>query len=307
MITDDVTTLRRELADSIALHARSRGDTHTSVPGLLLSCLTDETACYRAAVQPSLTLFAQGRKTIQLGGVDYLCDSSSFFLSSIYVPIESQVTQASPAKPLLTMKLFLDMDSIREMLNREDFIIPRQTSRERGVAVGQTTCGLLSACIRLVDLLSSPEDIPYLHPLIQREIVYRVLRTPQAESLRAVVRKGDLSNRTAQVMSWLRTNYAKPLRMEELADIASMGVSTLHHQFRALTSMSPLQYQKQLRMETARERMLMHGIDASTAAFEVGYESVSQFSREYSRHFGLPPIRDVKAMRERQDTEATLH
>lgn len=252
MITDDVTTLRRELADRIALHARSKGDNHTSVPGLLLSRLTDETACYRAAVQPSLTLFAQGRKTIRLGGVDYLCDSSSFFLSSIYVPIESQVTQASQAESLLTMKLFLDMESVREMLNRENFIIPRQTSRERGVAVGQTTCGLLSACIRLVDLLSSPEDIPYLHPLIQREIVYRVLRTPQAESLRAVIRKGDLSNRTAQVMSWLRTNYAKPLRMADLADLASMGLSTLHHQFRALTSMSPLQYQKQLRMENAR-------------------------------------------------------
>lgn len=307
MLKDDVKTLRSELATRISAHAPAKGDHQTSVPGLLLSRLTDETACYRAAVQPSLTLFAQGRKRIQLGGVDYLCDSSSFFLSSIYVPIESQVTQASQAKPLLTMKLFLDMESIREMLNREDFIVPKETSRERGVAVGETTCGLLSACIRLIDLLSAPEDIPYLHPLIQREIVYRVLRTPQAQSLRAVVTNGDLSNRTAQVMSWLRTNYAKPLRMEELAEKARMGVSTLHHQFRALTSMSPLQYQKQLRLETARERMMMHDIDANTAAFEVGYESVSQFSREYSRHFGLPPIRDVKAMRERQDAEATRH
>ncbi|MDE1178064.1 MAG: AraC family transcriptional regulator [Edaphobacter sp.] len=307
-IKDDVKALRAELAERIAAHARTKGDHQTSVPGLLLTRLVDETPCYRAAVQPSLTLFAQGGKRIQLGGVDYLCDNSSFFLSSIYVPIESQVTQASPAKPLLTMKLFLDMAGVREMLNREDFIVPKQSSsRERGVAVGESTAGLLSACIRLIDLLSSPEDIPYLHPLIQREIVYRVLRTPQAQSLRAVVTSGDLSNRTAHVMSWLRTNYAKPLRMEELAEIARMGVSTLHHQFRALTSMSPLQYQKQLRLESARERMVMNGIDANTAAFEVGYESVSQFSREYSRHFGLPPIRDVKAMRDRQDAEAIRH
>lgn len=289
----------------IAAYALAKGDHETAVPGLVLTRLTDETACYRATCQPSLPVFAQGRKRIELGGVEYLCDSSSFFLSSIYVPIKSQVTSASVAKPLLTMKLFLDMESVREMLNRGDFISPRPSTRDRGVAVGETTAGLLSACLRLIDLLESPEDIPYLHPLIQREIVYRILRTPQAQSLRAVVTNGDLSNRTALVMAWLRSNYAKPLHMEELADIARMGVSTLHHQFRALTSMSPLQYQKQIRLQTARERMMMNGMDANTAAYEVGYESVSQFSREYSRHFGMPPIRDVKTMREQKEV-ATL-
>lgn len=303
----DLVALRGELASRIASHARVKGDHVTAVPGLLLTRLTDETACYRATFQPSLTVFAQGRKRIELGGVQYLCDSSSFFLSSIYVPIQSQVTSASETKPLLTMKLFLDMDSVREMLNRGDLISPKPSTRDRGIAVGGTNIGLLSACHRLIDLLEEPEDIPYLHLLIQREIVYRILRTPQAQSLRAVVTNGDLSNRTAQVMAWLRANYAKPLRMEELASIARMGISTLHHQFRALTSMSPLQYQKQIRLQTARDRMMMDGVDANTAAYEVGYESVSQFSREYSRHFCLPPIRDVKKMREREEVATVIN
>jgi AraC-like DNA-binding protein len=292
--------LRDELASRIVAFAKIDGDHDTAVPGLILTRRTEPTACYRATCQPSLTLFAQGRKCIQLGGVDYLCDRTSFFLSSIDVPIQSQVVEASRQTPLLTMKLHLNMDGVRETLNSGDFVKEKTAKRGYGLAVGKTTDGLLSACIRLLDLLENPQDIPYLQPLIHREIVYRILRTPQAESLRAVVTNGDLSNRTARVMSWLRTNYAKPLHMEELAEIARMGVSTLHHQFRALTSMSPLQYQKQIRLQTARERMLMDGIDAATAGYQVGYESVSQFSREYSRHFGMPPMRDINAMRERQ-------
>lgn len=237
---------------------------------------------------------------MELGGKSYVCDSSSFFLSSIDVPIQSEILHATSSEPLLTMRIDLDMDSVRELLNREDYIAPKNTLRGAGLAVGVSTVGLLSAGIRLIELIDTPEDIPYLHTLIQREIIYRILRTPQAQSLRAIVTHGDLSNRTARAMGWLRANYAKPLRMEELAAVARMGVSTLHHQFRALTSMSPLQYQKQIRLQTARERMLMDGMDATTAAFEVGYESVSQFSREYTRHFGVPPMRDIRTTKERQ-------
>jgi transcriptional regulator GlxA family with amidase domain len=165
------------------------------------------------------------------------------------------------------------------------------------LAVGETTVGLLAATSRLLELLDTPEDIPFLGPLIQREIAYRILRTPQGERLRAIATRGDLSNRTARAIVWLRANYTKPLHMEELADIARTGVSTLNHQFRALTAMSPLQYQKQLRLQTARQRMLTDGIDVTNAAYEVGYESVSQFSREYSRFFGQPPMRDVRTLR----------
>jgi AraC-like DNA-binding protein len=156
----------------------------------------------------------------------------------------------------------------------------------------------MGACGRLLELLDTPEDIPFLSHLIQREIVYRILRTPQAERLRAIATSGDLSQRTTRAIAWLRANFAKPLHMEDLASTARMGVSTLHHQFRALTAMSPLQYQKQLRLQAARERMLMDGLDATSAAYEVGYESVSQFSREYSRFFGQPPLRDIKALRD---------
>src|SRR5258708_33921431 len=190
------------------------------------------------------------------------------------------------------------MPTVREVLSREDMPEPETSVQSHGLAVGETTVGLLGACARLIDLLGAPEDIPFLSPLIQREIVYRILRTPQGERLRASATAGDLSHRTARAIAWLRANYAKPLHMEELAAVARMGVSTLHHQFRGLTSMSPLQYQKQLRLQTARQRMLMDGIDATSAAYEVGYESVSQCNREYSRFFGKPPMRAIKALRD---------
>jgi transcriptional regulator GlxA family with amidase domain len=151
--------------------------------------------------------------------------------------------------------------------------------------------------MRLVDLIDAPQDIAFLSKLIQREMIYRLLCSPQGKHLRAIATLGEQSHRTAKAVEWLRANYTKSLRVEELASIARMGVSTLHHQFRSLTAMSPLQYQKQLRLQVARGRMLHEGLDAASAAFEVGYESASQFNREYSRFFGQPPMRDVKAHR----------
>jgi AraC-like DNA-binding protein len=290
--------MRKELAGKIAALAQTPGEHSTAVSGLVLYRRTTPTACYRASYEPSLTVFVQGRKRINLGGIEYLCDGSSFLLSSIDVPAQSQIVEASEQVPLLSMYLRLDMPSVREVLSREDIPEPETSVQPRGLAVGETTVGLLDACARLIELLETPEDIPFLSHLIQREIVYRILRTPQGERLRAIATTGDLSHRTARAIAWLRANYAKPLHMEELAAVARMGVSTLHHQFRALTAMSPLQYQKQLRLQTARQRMLMDGIDATSAAYEVGYESVSQFNREYSRFFGQPPMRDVKALRD---------
>jgi AraC-like DNA-binding protein len=293
-----VIEMRKMLAHRIAAHAQSPGEHPTAITGLVLFRRAAPSPCYRATYEPSLTVFVQGRKLVNLGGTEYLCDGSAFLLSSIDVPVQSQIVEASEEVPLLSMLLRLDMPTVREVLSREDLPEPAASSQRQGLAIGETTAGLLGACTRLIELLETPEDIPFLSPLIQREIVYRILRTPQGERLRAIATTGDLSHRTARAIAWLRANYAKPLHMQELAAVARMGVSTLHHQFRALTAMSPLQYQKQLRLQAARQRMLMDGIDATGAAYEVGYESVSQFSREYSRFFGQPPMRDIKTLRD---------
>ena len=293
-----LTEMRRNLAERIAVYTPSCGENTTAVQGLSLFRQTACTPCYMASVEPSVSVFVQGRKRINIGGVEYLCDESSFLVASIDVPVQSQIIEASEAVPQLAMRLKLDMQMVREVVSREDLPEPTGPTERRGLAVGQTTTGLVSAAIRLIDLLDTPEDIPFLEHLIEREIIYRILRTSQGERLRAIATSGNLSQRAAKAIAWLSTNYAKPLRMDELAEIARMGVSTLHHQFRALTAMSPLQYQKHLRLRVARERMLKDGIDATTAAYEVGYESVSQFNREYRRFFGQPPMRDVKALRE---------
>jgi len=290
--------MRKVLARKIAALAPALGENRTAVPGLALYRRTTPTACYRAVYEPSLTVFVQGRKRINLGGTVYLCDSSSFLLTSIDVPVESQIIEASDQVPMLTMNLRLDMPIVREVLSREDLPEPVTSGQRHGLAVGVTGAGLLAACSRLIDLLDVPEDIPFLSHLIHREILYRILRTPQGERLRAIATAGDLSHRTARAIAWLKANYARQLRIDELASIARMGVSTLHHQFRSLTAMSPLQYQKQLRLQSARERMLMDGLDATSAAYEVGYESVSQFNREYSRLFGQPPMRDIRNLRD---------
>ena len=310
-----VLAMRQSLARKIVLHAAGAGEQVTAVPGLTLFYRTAPTACYRASYEPSLTVFVQGKKRIHLGGTEYLCDDSSFLLSSIDVPVQSQILEASEKVPLLTMLLRLDMPAVREVLSRDDAPLGKpglgkqglgkQGLGKQGMAVGVTNLGLLDACGRLLDLLDAPEDIPFLSRLLQQEILYRILRTPQAERLRAIARSGDLSQRTARAIAWLRVNFARPLHMEELAEVAGMGVSTLHHQFRALTAMSPLQYQKQLRLQTARQRMLMDGLDATTAAYDVGYESVSQFSREYSRFFGQPPMRDIKALKDHRASGAS--
>ena len=292
-----VITMRKELAKKIAAHAPLLGENHTPVPGMALYRRTAPTACVLATYEPSFTVFVQGRKRINLGGTVYVCDETSFLVSSIDVPAESQILEASQRIPMLSMFFRLDMPTVREIISKEELPEPMTTVRGRGLAVGKTTAGLLSACTRLIDLLETPDDVPFLGQLILREIVYRVLRSPQGARLRAIATTGDLSHRTARAIAWLRANYAKPLRIDELAGVARMGVSTLHHQFRGLTAMSPLRYQKQLRLQTARQRMLVDRIDATSAAYEVGYESVSQFNREYSRFYGQPPMRDIKSLR----------
>ncbi len=247
--------------------------------------------------QPGVTVIAQGRKRVDLGRTTFIYDASRFLLTSVDLPVVSRVIEASEEVPCLAMSLKLEMPVVRELLSREEVQVTEAPSDSPGMATGETTVEFLDACCRLVDLLDTPRDIPFLSGLIQREIVYRILRGAEGARLRAIATLGEQSHRTAKAIAWIRENYAKPLRSEDLAEIAGMGVSTLHHHFRVLTAMSPLQYQKQLRLQAARGRMLMDGLDAASAAFEVGYESASQFNREYSRFFGQPPMRDIRTLR----------
>jgi AraC-like DNA-binding protein len=291
----DLEDLRGELAAKIAAHVRSDGPMATDLPGLLLSRRTAPSECYSAAYEPELVVFAEGEKRITVGGTTHVCDGSNFLLTSVDLPVIGQITKASEIKPFLCLVLKLEMPAVREVLSQEEFLVPEAALGARGMAVGKTPPELLSACCRLLDLLDTPRDIPFLGSLMQREIIYRLLRSPLGRHLAAIATLGEQSNRTAKAVAWLKANYEKPLRVEYLASVAQMGVSTFHHHFRSLTAMSPLQYQKRLRLHEARVRMLTEGKDAASAAFEVGYESASQFNREYSRHFGQPPMRDVKS------------
>jgi AraC-like DNA-binding protein len=292
-----VEKLRAELARKIAAHTHKEGPVATDLPGLSLSRRSATTECYSAAYEPELVVFAQGEKRITVGGTTHLCDGSTFLLTSVDLPVMGQLTKASRNEPFLALVLKLEMPVVREILSQDEFLVPEVASCTRGMAVGKTPVELLSACCRLLDLLDAPQDIPFLGSLMQREILYRLLRSPLGRHLRAIATLGEQSNRTAKAVAWLKANYEKPLRVEQLASVAQMGVSTFHHHFRSLTAMSPLQYQKRLRLHVARVRMITEGKDAASAAFEVGYESASQFNREYSRFFGQPPMRDIKARR----------
>lgn len=289
--------LRAELARRIARHVKADGVFATAVPGLSLYRRSKTSACTSAAYEPRMIVFVQGEKHIHAGATTYRCDERSFLLTSVDMPVISQIVKATPEKPMLGLLLEFDMPEVRRILSEEELPSPAEPLGARGMAAGVTTVEMLDACLRLMGLLDTPQDIPFLSRLIQMEIVYRLLRSPQGRHLRAIATLGEQSHRTAKAVSWLRMNYAKPLRVEDLAAMAQMGVSTLHHHFRSLTAMSPLQYQKRLRLHMARERMLNGGLDAASAAYEVGYESASQFNREYSRLFGQPPMRDIKLRR----------
>ncbi len=285
------------MARRIALFMGAAEKRITDVPGLVLTRRTAPTPPTSGTYEPSLAVVVQGRKRVDLGQKTFIFDESRFLLTSVDLPIVGQIMEASEGVPFLCMLLAFEMPVVRELLSREDIQASIEPVNSPAMATGELTVELLSACSRLVALLEKPQDIAFLSGLLQREIIYRILRGPEGARLRAIATMGDQSQRTAKAIGWLRTHYAKPLRVEELAQMAGMGVSTLHHHFRTLTAMSPLQYQKQLRLQAARGRMLADGLDAASAAFEVGYESASQFSREYSRFFGQPPMRDVRMIR----------
>jgi len=288
--------LRAEFAGKIASLVGNEENHITEIPGVSLHRRTAPSPPCRMTYHPGVIVVAQGSKRVDLGPTSFTYDQSHFLVTAIDLPIVSWVAAASEKVPCLVMSLRLDMSMVRELLAREEIHVPEAPSDSPAMSIGKTTPEFLNACCRLLDLLDCPNDIPFLSGLIQREIIYRILRGPEGTRLRAVATLGDQSHRTAKAVAWITTNFAKPLHVEELAQIAGMGVSTLHHHFRMLTAISPLQYQKQLRLQSARSLMLNNGLDAASAAFEVGYESATQFSREYCRFFGQPPMRDVRSL-----------
>lgn len=295
---DPAHQLRGDLAGKIASLIGNEENRITEIPGVSLHRRTAPTPPCRTTYHPGIIVVAQGSKQVNLGKSSFIYDEAHYLLTAVDLPIVSWVAEATEEVPCLVLSLKLDISMVRELLSREEIHVADAPSDGPAMSIGETTPEFLSACCRLLDLLKSPQDIPFLSGLIQREIIYRILRGPEGARLRAVATLGDQSHRTAKAIAWIAANYAKTLRVEELAELSSMGVSTLHHHFRMLTSMSPLQYQKQLRLQSARNLMLNSGMDAASAAFEVGYESPTQFSREYSRFFGQPPIRDIRALRE---------
>jgi AraC-like DNA-binding protein len=298
--------LRAELARKIASFVGKEENRITEIPGVSLHRRTSPTPPCQTTYHPGIIVVAQGSKQVNLGPASFIYDESHFLLTAVDLPIVSWVANATEEFPCLVLSLKLDMSMVRELLSHEEIHVAEATSDSPAMSIGETTPEFLNACCRLLGLLDSPQDVPFLSGLIQREIIYRVLRGRAGARLRAVATLGDQSHRTAKAVSWLAANYAKPLRVEELAQLASMGVSTLHHHFHMLTSMSPLQYQKQLRLQAARNLMLNNGLDAASAAFEVGYESATQFNREYSRFFGQPPMRDIRALLSQESPKLEL-
>lgn len=269
----------------------------TAVPGLSLYRRTGPTEPATGMYEPSVCLVAQGAKRVRLGEDTLLYDAAHYLITSVHLPTMVQVVEASPEKPYLGLRLTFDLREVAQLMADSQLPPPKTQQASRGMATGEVTPELVNAFQRLIALLDAEEDIPILAPVIQREIVYRLLTGDQGERLRQMAATGSQSHQIARSIEWLRDNFDRPLRIDDLARQASMSTSTFHHHFRSLTALSPLQYQKRLRLQEARRLMLGEGLDAATAGFRVGYESPSQFSREYSRLYGAPPARDIASLK----------
>lgn len=270
----------------------------TAVPGLSLIRYDEPTEPVSAMYEPSICLVAQGAKRVQLGDDIYVYDARRYLITSVHLPTVVRVTKASLKAPYLGLVLKLDQHEMSQLMVDSHLPPPREQQSTRGMATGEVTPALLTAFQRLVDLLSEPQDIPILAPIIQREIIYRLLVGDQGARLRQIASAGSQSHQIARAIDWLKANFTKSLSIDDLAGEARMSSSTFHHHFRSMTALSPLQFQKQLRLQEARRLMLAERLDAATAAFQVGYESPSQFSREYNRLFGAPPLRDISNLRQ---------
>lgn len=271
--------------------------TQTAIGSLVLSRYDEDSPATRCFYQPLVAYIVQGFKRSMIGNQEYNYGAGHFMVVGVDMPGVFHITKASPDHPFLSLSVKLDRYIIAKLLTEIPVATPAKTQPPHPIAVSPATEELLEAFIRLVELLDTPARIPIFAPMILREIHFHLLTGEQGNCLRTFSTTGTQANQIAQAITWLRENYVKPLQVEELARQVNMAPSTFHRHFRQVTNLSPLQFQKSLRLYEAERLMLLEGKDATTAALEVGYESGSQFNREYKRQFGAPPRRDVAQKR----------
>jgi len=273
--------------------------THQSLwPSLALNRGSAPTVCMPTVYQPCLAVVVQGRKRALLNDEVFHYDALNYLVVSVTLPAMGQVLEASPEHPFLSLRLSLDLEEIARLVLELGDRGPSPISGDRGLFVARLDEPLLDAVLRMVKLLDTPEDIDVLAPVVQREIYYRVLRGELGSRLVQLARSEGGNRRIVRAIEWLKQHYAAPLRIEELADAVHMSSSALHHGFKSVTALSPLQYQKQLRLHEARRLMFAGGMECAAAGHRVGYESASQFTREYRRLFGSPPRTEIARLRE---------
>ncbi|WAH36379.1 AraC family transcriptional regulator [Alicyclobacillus dauci] len=290
-----------ELAKLIERHVPGDGVHTTAIPSLFFMRHSKVTGPSYGVYKPCFCIVVQGAKEVCLAQERFKYSPADYLVASVDLPVIAQVTEASSDVPYLGFKLKFTPSQILEVLTDSQVRALPKESAKRAMFVSHMESSLLDAVIRFARLLDNPEDIPVLAPLFTKEILYKVLQGQHGVALEQIAIEGSSTYRIRDVIEHIMNNFDRSFRLEELAEIARMSVSSLHRHFKEVTGMSPIQFQKQLRLQQARRLLLSESTDAADVAFRVGYESPSQFSREYSRMFGLPPIEDVRRLRAQND------
>ncbi len=297
LLNDKITIYQKELVSIINGLVNMDGIHATAIPSLQLFRASNVSEPLHAIYEPSLLLIVQGSKIVTLADENYQYDSTSYLVTSVHLPITGQIVQATPKEPYLCVQISFNTDQILDIIKESNEAWSDKVDSGRGIVVNRINSDLLDAVLRLVRLLYTPKDIPVLSPLIIREILYRILQDKQGDLIKQFAMIGSQAHCITKVIQIINSNFSKPLRIEELAKEVNMSTSSLHNQFKKVTAMSPLQYQKLIRLQEARRLLFAESSEAANVGFQVGYESPSQFSREYARMFGLPPISDINRLR----------
>jgi AraC-like DNA-binding protein len=293
-----IPTRQQELSARVARLAPFDGTHQSVMPSLALIRSSVPTVCMPTIFQPCLAIVVQGRKSALLNDEVFHYDPLNYLVVSVTLSGMGQVLEATPEHPYLSLRLNLDLEEIARLVLELGDRGASPAAADRGLFVARLDEPLLDAVLRMVKLLDTPEDIGVLAPVVRREIYYRLLRGELGSRLVDLAQCEGGNHRVVRAIEWLKQHYAVTLRIEELAEAVHMSPSALHHRFKAVTAMSPLQYQKHLRLHEARRLMFADGIESATAGHRVGYESASQFSREYRRLFGAPPRSEIARLRE---------